>query len=547
MCRKLTLLVSVVLVLDMVLISGAGAADPDLIGWWKLDEGSGNIAADLSGSGNDGTINNTAGGGLGDGGSAWINDPERGMVLSFNGDNSGGAYVSTDLLLPAMTAENDFTWAFWAKQDAGQDNNSDTMLGNRYGASTWIKFTPSYFEFGGHSAEYSIDYDNLPGDTWAHHAVVKDGMDYTYYRDGVQSGTNNINRTCEGLPFFMGGDAVDVVEMWAGCLSDVRLYAKALSAAEVLAAMEGGGGLWPYASKPTPADGALNLDTFATMSWKPGGYAVSQNVYMGENYNDVNDGTGDTFRVSQGRDAVYFVAGIVGYAYPDGLVPGTTYYWRIDEVNDTDPNSPWKGDVWSFTVPSKKAYEPNPADGLEFIAPDVTLSWTGGLDSALHSVFFGESFEEVDAATVGIFAPFTNYTPSGLELEKTYYWRVDETDITETHKGDVWSFKTLPDIAISDPDLIGWWKLDEGAGITTVDWSGYGNHGTISNADSGGLGNGRSAWLNDPDHDTVLSFNGNDIGGAYVSTDLILPEMTLENDFTWAWPTRTLRKQRTMM
>ncbi len=352
MCKKLILLVSVVLVLDMVLISGAYAADPDLIGWWKLDEGSGNTAADLSGSGNDGTINNTVGGGLGVGGSAWLIDPERGMVLSFNGNDSGGAYVNTDLILPEMTLENDFTWAFWAKQDAGQGNNNDTMLGNRYGASTWIKFTPSFFEFGSNAAEYAIDYDNLPGDTWAHHAVVKDGMDYTYYRDGVLSGTNNINRTSEGLPFFMGGDAVNVAELWQGCLSDVRLYTKALSAEEVLSAMEGSGGPWPYASKPIPVDGDLRMDTWVSMSWKPGGYAVSHDVYMGDNFNDVNDGTGDTFQGNQPVESLYLVAGFTGYAFPDGLVPGTTYYWRIDEVNDADPNSPWKGDVWSFTVPS---------------------------------------------------------------------------------------------------------------------------------------------------------------------------------------------------
>ncbi|HUV63700.1 MAG TPA: hypothetical protein VMW24_07365 [Sedimentisphaerales bacterium] len=38
-----------------------------------------------------------------------------------------------------------------------------------------------------------------------------------------------------------------------------------------------------------------------------------------------------------------------GGPYPSGLVAGTTYYWRIDEVNDADPNSPWKGPVWSFS------------------------------------------------------------------------------------------------------------------------------------------------------------------------------------------------------
>ena len=32
------------------------------------------------------------------------------------------------------------------------------------------------------------------------------------------------------------------------------------------------------------------------------------------------------------------------------LAFGETYYWRVDAVNDTDPNSPWKGEVWHFEV-----------------------------------------------------------------------------------------------------------------------------------------------------------------------------------------------------
>jgi len=37
----------------------------------------------------------------------------------------------------------------------------------------------------------------------------------------------------------------------------------------------------------------------------------------------------------------------------ESLDPGqldfdTTYYWRVDEVNNTNPDSPWKGNVWSF-------------------------------------------------------------------------------------------------------------------------------------------------------------------------------------------------------
>ncbi|MHC4434419.1 MAG: PA14 domain-containing protein, partial [Planctomycetota bacterium] len=128
---------------------------------------------------------------------------------------------------------------------------------------------------------------------------------------------------------------------------------------------------------------------------------------------------------------------------PDGLVPGTTYYWRIDEVNDADPNSPWKGDIWSFMVPPKKAYNPVPAEGAKFVAADAALSWTGGFGAKLHTVYFGDDFDTVANATGGLPQATTDYTPSTpLEAEKTYYWRVDEFDALETHTGDVWSFLT---------------------------------------------------------------------------------------------------------
>ena len=35
---------------------------------------------------------------------------------------------------------------------------------------------------------------------------------------------------------------------------------------------------------------------------------------------------------------------------PRNLKQGGKYYWRIDEIDKSNPDSPWKGDVWSFTV-----------------------------------------------------------------------------------------------------------------------------------------------------------------------------------------------------
>jgi hypothetical protein len=137
-----------------------------------------------------------------------------------------------------------------------------------------------------------------------------------------------------------------------------------------------------------------------------------------------------------------YTAGFPGFASPDGLAPGTTYYWRIDEVNEAEPNSPWKGDIWSFSIPPRTAYNPNPANGTEFLPLDATLSWTPGFGAKLHTVYIGTDFDAVNNATGGAPRGIANYKPSSLELEKIYYWRVDEFDAVATHKGDIWSFTT---------------------------------------------------------------------------------------------------------
>jgi hypothetical protein len=245
-------------------------------------------------------------------------------------------------------------------------------------------------------------------------------------------------------------------------------------------------GVAKKASNPRPEDGAMLETTYVTLSWSPGASAVSHDVYFGDNFDDVNDGTreSDIFQRNQALESLYFVAGIPGYAYPDGLVSGTTYYWRIDEVNDADPNSPWKGDIWSFTIPSNKAYEPIPSDGSKFIDPEnLTLTWTPGYNAIWHTVYFDDDYDTVANATEGGQEQiFTTFSPGPLEKDKTYYWRVDElNEAQDKYTGDVWSFKTMPDIPITDPNLVGWWKFEVGTGNKVIDFSGHGNHGTIVN------------------------------------------------------------------
>ncbi|MFH1884416.1 MAG: hypothetical protein ABIL62_17110, partial [Planctomycetota bacterium] len=116
-----------------------------------------------------------------------------------------------------------------------------------------------------------------------------------------------------------------------------------------------------------------------------------------------------------------------------------------------EPNSPWTGKVWSFTMPPKTAYLPEPADGTELVDLDVRLSWTPGFGSKLHYVYFGDNFDDVNNAAGGLPQGTTTYTPGTLTMAKTYYWRVDEFDVIGTYKGNVWSFTTEGAVESLDP------------------------------------------------------------------------------------------------
>jgi hypothetical protein len=199
------------------------------------------------------------------------------------------------------------------------------------------------------------------------------------------------------------------------------------------------------ASNPNPPDGGLVETVFAALTWKADELALLHDVYIGERFEDVNAGTNDTYR---GRQFMALMpVGGQGFPYPDGLVPGTTYYWRVDAINDAHPDSPWTGDVWSFLVPPYTAYMPEPGNGTATAGSDATLAWSPGLNAIEHHVYFGQDAElvaqgaaEVDKGT----QEATTFDPNGLLAGTTYYWRVDEIDILgEVAPGEVWTFTTV--------------------------------------------------------------------------------------------------------
>jgi hypothetical protein len=333
---------------------------------------------------------------------------------------------------------------------------------------------------------------SLEDDTWYHIAYVFDGQGAAgekmkIYINGVLEASGDhpdskVNET--GAPLWIGELDANRGFAWNGIIDEVGIWSVALNADQLnwLMGNTNKADILNFPSGPTPANGAVHEATWVTFDWTPGESAVSQDVYLGESFDEVNEATVDSPAYQGNQTDASLIAGFSGFPYPDGLNPGTTYYWRVDQINESEPDSPWKGAVWSFTVPPRTAYNPSLPDGAMFVTPDVELSWAPGLGGLLHTVYFGDDLDTVANATGGVAQNSTTFDPGPLEEGKTYYWRVDEFEAPVTHKGDVWSFTTVPTVEVADPDLIGWWTFDEGQGSTAVDWSGHGNHGTILGA-----------------------------------------------------------------
>jgi hypothetical protein len=421
----------------LVLPGMARAVEANLIGFWTLDQTSGATAYDASGNGNDGTLMGDPKWTVGNIGGALELDGTEDYVDCGNGDVFN---VTQQVTLAAwVKADSSFSYPDWSGIIMRGGPNIDTFALYYNGPSQQVGFKTT----GSDPAWMAVPADGLFDDQWHHVAATYDGSIKIIYLDGEQIGTmasaGSIETSTGRLLLGAGRDMVPPTHLLVGLLDDARIYDGALMQVEIQSIMEGGEG-YPYALGPSPADGALHMDIWVTLGWAPGDFAVSHDVYLGDNFDNVDNGAADTFRGNQ--DLLFYVAGFPGYAYPDGLVPGTTYYWRIDEVNEAEPNSPWKGDIWSFSIPPKTAYQPNPADGTEFVEPDVALSWTAGFGAKLHAVYLGNDFEDINNATGGLSLGVTTYSPGPLDLAKVYYWRIDEFDGVATYKGDVWSFTT---------------------------------------------------------------------------------------------------------
>ena len=132
----------------------------------------------------------------------------------------------------------------------------------------------------------------------------------------------------------------------------------------------------------SPANQAIDVPRDVVLSWTPRAFAAptsGHEVYFGESFEDVNAGVGGITPSAN------------SYALPQRLDFGTTYYWRVDEVNGAPDYTVYEGSIWSFTTepigyPIENITATASSAQQENIGPGKTIDSSGLDDNDLHSM-----------------------------------------------------------------------------------------------------------------------------------------------------------------
>ena len=200
----------------------AAALPAGLVAAYSFNEGAGTAVADASGSGNAGTVANAA----------WVAG-KNGGALSFNGTNAKVTVPNSSSLQLTSQA----TFEMWVKPEAVGSWRT-LLLKQRDGGASYSMYSSntSGNPLGAHGTS-AVGSSALPLSVWSHLAFTDDGTTMRLYVNGVQVAmrTDPAVPVLDALPLWIGGTSWG--EYFHGVIDDVRIYNRALTAAEVAADM----------------------------------------------------------------------------------------------------------------------------------------------------------------------------------------------------------------------------------------------------------------------------------------------------------------------
>jgi len=156
----------------------------------------------------------------------------------------------------------------------------------------------------------------------------------------------------------------------------------------------------------------------------------------------------------------------------DGLIPGTTYYFRLWTADEA---SNWSGLSNGATAWAQVVVDAPPAAPTGLVAKAgnrrVTLTWTPNTEPDMKSywVYRSTTSGSYDVALATVTHPIAKYVDTGLTNEVTYYYvlkAVDQADNVSNASDEVWA---RPSLRPREPCGVKGTLVDSGTHIK-IDW-----------------------------------------------------------------------------
>ena len=373
-----------------------------------------------------------------------------GHALFFDGSNPAPGWVNCGTWNPSeQTGQMSCTfWVNWS----GPNGNWQGVVAKRTGydpepdgAMMW------YFEisqtdgniFFGRRGQYAAGGYVLPIGEWKNVAIACDGATGTMYIDAEVIGSGNFTfGPTTDSPILIGCDENNGYNGFNGAIDEVRIYDTALTQEEIQTVMFDTGAPVELAFAAKPSDKAVEVLRDAVLSWRAGRYADKHDVYFGTNVDDVNEAGRDNplgVLVSHGQEETTY--------NPDGLLDyNQTYYWRIDEVNDVETGSPWKGFIWSFTTVDFIVVE-DFEEYSDFPPNEVWNTWIDGYNNPLNGSTAG--YPDPDFVVGEHYVETENVHSGSQALPLFYDNAAGISEVTRSSTGTITDWTTDDVIALT--------------------------------------------------------------------------------------------------
>ena len=353
-------------------VSVTPSEEPNLIAYWKFDEGSGTQVTDSSGNGNDGIIY----------GATRVSEGKFGSCLSFDGSSDYIAIPSHTTLRPANITIN-----VWVKPDSATIDEYASIVGHPYDDEASWDHPYFSWRIGRWSNTSNVQYfisdsggledsqgsaDVWNRNEWQMVTLVYDGETTYGYVNGEPDGTDttpggNIDYDASNPDVVIGMRSVDDTgEYYGGLIDEIRIYNRALTPEEILAHYQIGldetppAAITDLSAQTGTNPGEVDLTWTATGDDGNTGTAAKYIIKYSQSY--ITESNWDSATAVSNPPSPR-LAGTQESFTVSGLTPGQTYYFAIkiqDEVPNTSyiSNSPDAIAKEEDEVPPGKAGKP---------------------------------------------------------------------------------------------------------------------------------------------------------------------------------------------